>query len=98
MKTIEDKPNSLFNRREIKIIVKAEKNPSFQEVRKLIAEQCKANEEVIEVYGIKGKFGRDTFLISASIYKTKEDKEKFEKKQEKKKVAVNVPAPAEGGK
>ena len=84
MKTIEDKENSLLNRREIKIIVEAEKNPSFPESLKIIAEKFKAQEELVEVKEIKGKFGRNTFLISAFIYKTKADKDSLERKKEKK--------------
>ncbi|MBM3234399.1 hypothetical protein FJZ19_04890 [Candidatus Pacearchaeota archaeon] len=88
MKIIEDKQNNLLNRREVKIIVEASKNPSFPEASKIISEHFKAQEELIAVYEIKGKFGRDTFLISASIYKTKEDKNKTEK-QKKEKIQEN---------
>lgn len=84
MKILEDKKNSFLNRREVKIIVEAGKNPSFSESSKMIAEQFKAQEELIEVKGIKGKFGRGTFLISAFVYDTKEEKDKMEKKKEKK--------------
>ena len=86
-KTIEDKENFLFNRKEVKIIVKAEKNPSYKEAENSISEQFKTNKENIVIKHVKGKFGRNTFLISAFIYKTAEDKEKFEpkKKQEEKK-------------
>ena len=84
MKVIEDKQNELLNRREVKIIVEAEKNPSFSESLKLVGETFKSQEDLIEVKEIKGKFGRSTFLISAFIYKTKEEKERSEKKKEKK--------------
>lgn len=84
MKIIEDKNNELLNRRELKIIVEAEKNPSFPEAFKLVQEKFKAQEELIEIKEIKGKFGRSTFLIGAFIYKNKEDKDKLEKKKEKK--------------
>ncbi len=78
MKVIEDKDNSLLKRREIKIIVEAEKNPSMQEASKLVSENFKTQEENIAVKQIKGKFGRNTFLITANIYYAKEDKEKTE--------------------
>jgi len=83
-KILEDKENFLLNRREIKFIVKAGKNPSFQEAESLIANEFKAEKENIAIKGIKGKFGRDTFLITAFIYKSLQDKEKLEKKKEKK--------------
>lgn len=84
MKVIEDKNNSLLKRREIKVIVEAEKNPSMQEAGKLILEHFKAQEENVAIKQIKGKFGRDTFLITANIYHSKEDKEKTEPKAKKK--------------
>ena len=80
MKIVEDKNNSLLKRREIKIIVEAEKNPSMQEAGKLILEHFKTQEENVAVKQIKGKFGRNTFLITANIYYNKEDKEKTESK------------------
>lgn len=81
MEITEEKDNFLTNRKEIKIIVGAEKNPSFDEALDLICREFKADKELVVVRGIKGKFGRNTFLISSFIYKSKEDKEKFEKKK-----------------
>jgi ribosomal protein S24E len=79
MDIIEDKENSLLNRKEVKIIVEADKNPNFPEALNIIAREFKVNEENIAIKLIKGKFGRNTFLISAFIYKSREEKEKFEK-------------------
>ena len=100
MKTLEDRENLLLNRREIKVIVEAPKNPSFQEACKLISEKFKADEELIDVRNIGGKFGRDTFLISAYVYKNKKDKEELAKKRGRVKAATAAPAAqaAEGGK
>ena len=84
MKIIEHKKNSLLGREEVRIIVEAEKNPSFSEANKLISEHFKKPEENIAIKLIKGKFGRNTFLISAFIYESKEKKEKLEKKKVKK--------------
>ena len=95
MKIIEDKENDLLNRREVKIIIEAGKNPSFEEADNLIIKEFKAEKENIVVKSIKGKFGRDTFLITAFIYKSKEDKEKLEKKKEKKAAEVATEQPAE---
>jgi len=92
MKTLEDKENLLLNRREIKVIVEAPKNPSFQEACKLISEKFKADEELIDIRNIGGKFGRDTFLISAYVYKNKKDKEEFAKKKPEAKEDSVVPA------
>lgn len=86
MKILEDKNNELLNRREIKVILTSEKNPNFADSIKMITEHFKAQEDLVVVKEIKGKFGRDTFLISALIYKTKEDKEKVEQKKKEKKA------------
>ena len=106
MKIIEDKQNGTLRRRELKIITDAGKTPSIEEAAKLIAEHFKSEEEKIVVNHIRGKFGRKTFLIVASIYNNKEDKEKTEitsKKQRDKgkKAAETKEAPkaeAEGEK
>ena len=78
MELIQDKPNELFNRREIKMIVQSGKNLSFPETEKIISEHFKVSPDCIVIKKIKGKFGRDTFLISANIYKNEEDKIEIE--------------------
>lgn len=85
MKIIEDKQNLLLKRREVKVIVEADKNPTMQEAGKLILEHFKTIEENIAIKQIKGKFGRKTFLIAANVYNSKEDKEKIEPKPKTKK-------------
>jgi ribosomal protein S24E len=87
MKIIEDKNNELLNRREVKIVIEANKNPSMQESTKMIADEFKASEENISLKVVKGKFGRKTFLVVASIYNNKEDKEKTEVTTKKQRTA-----------
>lgn len=93
-KTLEDKENSLLNRREIKVVVEADKNPSFQDAEDLIVEKFKADKNLVAIKGIKGKFGRNTFLIISFIYKNLQDKENLERKKEKK-VEAGQEQPAE---
>lgn len=89
MKVLSNKENILLNRNEVKIIVEAEKNPSYDEALVMLTKEFKAVPEAIAIHQVKGKFGRRTFLISAFVYKSQEDKEKFEpKKKEKKKAAA----------
>lgn len=76
--------NILLGREELKFIIKTGKTPSFADVLKLIAEQAKKPEENIFVEGIKGKFGRESFLVKAFVYKSKEDKEKHHPSKVKK--------------
>jgi ribosomal protein S24E len=93
MKVLKDNKNVLLKRREISVVVEGEKNPGFVEAGKIVGEQFKANEENIMVENVKGKFGRDTFLINASIYDTKELKDAAVKLFTKpKKAAPGAPA------
>ena len=86
-KTLENKDNYLLNRKEIKIVIQADKNPSFNEALLIFNKEFKADPEATVIKNVKGKFGRDTFLLTAFVYKTKEDKEKFEPKAKVKKAA-----------
>lgn len=69
--------NELMKRQELSFLIESVKNPTFNEMRKLISEDLKKPEELIDVYNILGKFGRKTFLIKAYIYDSKEDFEKI---------------------
>ncbi len=82
-KIIQDEENSFLNRREVKEIIESDKNPTYAEAVEKIAEDFKAKKENISIKLVKGKFGRKTFLISANIYKTLEDKDKIEPKYRK---------------
>lgn len=88
MEIIQDIKNDILNRREVKIVIPAEKTVSYTEAAKLIADHFKVHEDHLAVLGVKGKFGRKTFLIEANIYRSKEAKEKTERKPKKKKGAV----------
>ncbi len=87
MKVLTDIKNPLLKRREVKLVVDSIGNPGFASAMKLVSEQFKAKEEAIVVNNVKGKFGRDTFLIDAMVYDSKEDKDKIEPKPKVKKVA-----------
>ncbi len=71
MKTINDNKNELIKRRELVLELESDKNPNFEEVKKMLIE--KFQNENIDVYGIKGGFGKKTFNIKANIYDSKED-------------------------
>jgi ribosomal protein S24E len=93
MKVQKDIKNDLMKRREISVVVEAPKNPSFPEALKMIAEHFKSPEEHIMLENVKGKFGRNTFLINASIYESKELKEEaFKRLVKQKKAAAAAPA------
>jgi len=92
MKVLTDTKNTLLKRREIKIIVEATGNPGFEHAKKVVVDKCKASDDVIVVNNVKGKFGRDTFLIDAFVYDSKKDKEMIEPKPKVKKADGVAPA------
>jgi len=67
--------NAMMKRHEVSYLVEGEKNPSFPEMLKKISAEMKKPEENINVYSIQGKFGRDTFLVKAYVYDSKDDYE-----------------------
>lgn len=100
MKAIKDLRNDLLNRREVKILIESSGNPGMVNAGKAIAEQFKSKEENIAVKNLKGKFGRDTFLVDAYIYDSADEKKRIEPKVKVKKKAGEAPAvaPAAGAK
>lgn len=92
MKMIQDMRNELLRRREVKLIVEAERNPGSDFGRKEVASKFKSDENLVVVKKIGSKFGRNTFLIDAFIYDSADMKEKIEQKPKVKKTAG---APAE---
>jgi ribosomal protein S24E len=65
--------NALMKRHEVSYIVEESKNPNFPEMKQKISAEMKKPEENIDVYSIQGKFGRETFLVKAYVYDSKED-------------------------
>lgn len=85
----EEKENSLFNRKEIKGILKSEIAPKRSDVLKLIAEKLNTPEEGIKIKGIFGRFGSHEFRFEANIYPTKKEKDEVEFKKKKEKEYEN---------
>lgn len=81
MEIKQDTRNELFKRQELTAELQKEKTPSFAEVKKELSEELKKPEENIDVYGIKGSFGKSSFTIKANIYDSKEDLNKIKKLQ-----------------
>ena len=84
---MKDLKNNLLKRREVQLVVSAEKNPGLGGASKIMSDNFKVGEENIVIKKIKGKFGRDTFLIDALIYNSVKDKEMVEPKIRVKKSA-----------
>jgi ribosomal protein S24E len=85
MEIVEQKENQMLSRDELKLDIESEKNPSFEEVAKIIAEKLDKDESAIVVDLIKANFGSNKFRVHAKIYHSKEHKEKFEPKKKPKK-------------
>lgn len=83
IKTIEQKENPLFNRKEIKIEIKAEVTPKQHDVKKLVSEKFSSNPENIKIKKIFGNFGSNYFTIIANIYGSKKDMDNVETKSKK---------------
>ena len=79
--------NKLLNRREVQLVVESASNPGLNGAKKVIGDNFKVGEEMIVVKRIKGKFGRNTFLIDALVYDSVKDKERIEPKIKVKKTA-----------
>ena len=79
MELKKDVRNELFKRRELVLEIESEKNPGFQEAKKKVSEIVGKPEENIDVYRIKGSFGKHRFFVSAKVYDTKEDLESMKK-------------------
>ena len=92
MEIIKDLKNDLLKRREVKLLIKSDKNPGFAVALDKIAEKFNVNKDFVFVNTVKSKFGRDTFLVDAFIYHSAEDKERLKPKAKVKKSGEAAPA------
>ena len=95
LKTIQEKENKLFNRKEIQASIESEITPSNSDIEKLISEKFSTQIENIKIKKISGKFGSKTFTVLANIYASKEDKDKIEQKKDKGKKEIPAQEQAE---
>lgn len=79
-KIVKDFYNGLFSRREVQVSVEANITPSKDESVKIIAKQFSAEEGLVRIRDIKGKFGSRVFMITADIYDSKEEFSRVVKK------------------
>jgi ribosomal protein S24E len=83
IKDIKETKNLVFERREIECIITADSIPSNKEVIQALAKKLSASEDSIKIKGIYGKFGINEFQVKANVYKSKEEKNKIERKTKK---------------
>ncbi len=83
IKNIEEIKNPVFERKEVQVLVVTEITPSYKEALGALAKKFSVSEDSIKIKGIYGKFGIKEFEIKAHVYKSKEEKDKIEKKTKK---------------
>ena len=74
----ERKQNPLLDREVVVLVVKANRNPSNEEAKKLIAKELKVNEEMIAIKTIGSTYGLNQFDIVAHVYNNKNSMERLE--------------------
>ena len=97
-KLINEKKNTLFNRKEIEGTMDFEVTPSREQVLEVLSKQFSVPSGNIKIKGIRSKYGSKVFNIEANIYSSEEDKESIElkkKKEQSKAVPEQEAAPAE---
>jgi len=82
---MKDFRNDLLKRREVQLIVNMNGNPGIQNSTNMVVDHFKSQEDKIVIKAVKGKFGRDTFLIDAFIYDSADQKNMIEPKKKVKK-------------
>lgn len=88
LRTLKQRENPLFNRKEVEIIIETNIAPKTSETEGFIAKEFSTNQENVKIKKIKGRFGSNNFTITANIYHSKEDKDKIEPKSRKEKKAI----------
>ena len=82
--------NVLLKRKEVEFAVHSDSNPGYGNAKKIIAEKLKADEKLVVVKAVRGKFGSNDFIIEAFVYDSEEAKKNIEPvKKEKKKEATS---------
>ena len=88
IKIINQRENSLFNRKEAEIMIEASVAPKISEAEAFVAKEFSTQADNVKIRKIKGRFGSKNFVITTNVYNSKEDKDKIEKKSKKGKKPV----------
>jgi ribosomal protein S24E len=83
MKIIKNIDNKLLSRHEIELEVESDKNKSYAEMAKIIAEEFKTDEDKIIIDSIKGSFGSEIIKVKAKVYSSKELRDQALKRKTK---------------
>lgn len=90
LKILNKKENPLLNRTEVEVSLETNVSPKTSDAEEFIAKEFSSSAENVKIKGINGRFGSTNFIVTANIYKSKEEKDKTETrtKKEKKKKEV----------
>jgi ribosomal protein S24E len=80
VKVVREEHNPLFSRKEVGLEVTTEITPSKEEAKKLVAEKFSADESLVRIRVVEGKFGSQTFTIVADVYDSIEEFDRIVKK------------------
>jgi len=87
---IKQKENPLFKRKEVEVNFESNIPPKMQEAAEILSKEFSSSPENVKIKKIAGKFGSRSFIISANVYHSKEDKEKTEIMTQKQKNKSEV--------
>ena len=79
-KVILEKENPLFSRKEVQLEVEQQITPSTDEAKDVLVKQFGVDKDLIRIRAIRSRFGTSVFVISADLYKSKEDFNRIVKK------------------
>ena len=94
LKIIKEQKNHLFDRKEIVAEVSLRSPPKNNEIIKALSEKYSIPAEALRVLKIKGSFGGNEFTITANIYPSEKERNKYEKLTKKEKTAEVKPVEA----
>ncbi|MFZ1971110.1 MAG: hypothetical protein WAU65_02955 [Candidatus Nanoarchaeia archaeon] len=78
MELTKEKHNILSNRREVIFkVTELQSPPSMGNAKKMVAEKLSVPEDQVHIEKVAGKFGTDDFTITAKIYSTSSERERF---------------------
>ena len=94
LKIIKEEKNPLFDRKEIIAEVSLKSSPKSSEVIHALAQKYSIPAVALRVLKIKGGFGGNDFTITAHIYSSQKERDKYERLTKKEKAAEVKPVEA----
>ena len=90
MELINEFRNNLLKRTELRVEIRAESNPGFENARKIISEKFNSSDDRTVINNVLSKFGSKDFLIDAFIYDSVEDRKKILHRKEIREIKKEI--------